>query len=117
MTKKQYSTEKMTVGTVKKSIAAMASRWLRRKVSQRLDGSGSLEACFIQRETVLSEISRTSMRSSPWMRGAPQLGFSAIIWKMRSRTSFGACLLPMGFLTWEIILQYQRKSGAMPSDD
>src|SRR6516164_1986010 len=107
MTKKQYSTEKVTVGTVKKSIAAMASRWLRRKVSQRLDGSGSLEARFIQREMVLSETSKPSMRSSPWMRGAPQLGFSAIIWKMRSRTSFGACLLPMGFLVFEIILQYQ----------
>jgi len=32
---------------------------------------------------VLSETSKPSMRSSPWMRGAPQLGFSAIIWKMR----------------------------------
>ena len=53
-------------------------------------------------------ISRPSMRSSPWMRGAPQLGFSAIIWKMRSRTSLGICLLPMGFLVFEIILQYQR---------
>ena len=42
------------------------------------------------------------------MRGAPQLGFSASIWKMRSRTSFGVCLLPMGFLVFEIILQYQR---------
>jgi len=27
---------KVIVGTVKKSIAAMASRWLRRKTSQRL---------------------------------------------------------------------------------
>jgi hypothetical protein len=45
-----------------------------------LGGSGSLEARFIQRETVLWEISRPSMRSSPWMRGA-QLGFSATIWK------------------------------------
>src|SRR5215469_10417084 len=28
---------------------------------------------------VLSETSKPSMRSSPWMRGAPQLGFSAIM--------------------------------------
>ena len=65
-------------------------------------------ARFIQREIVLSETSKPSMRSSPWTGGAPQLGLSATIRKMRSRTSFNVCLLPMGFLTWEIILQYQR---------
>src|SRR5215469_10521422 len=42
------------------------------------------------------------------MRGAPQLGFSATISKIRSRTSFEVGLLPTGFLTFEIILQYQR---------
>src|SRR5260370_26604292 len=50
------------VGTVKKSRAAMASRWFRRKASQRLARPGSLGARFIQREIVLSE---PSMRSSP----------------------------------------------------
>jgi hypothetical protein len=35
MTKKQYKTPKVRVGTVKKSIAPIASRWLRRKASQR----------------------------------------------------------------------------------
>src|SRR5215469_6078384 len=84
----------------------MASLWLRRKVSQRLAGSGFVETRFIQREMVLSETSKPSIRSSPWMLGAPQLGFSVTIWKIRSRTSFGVCLPPMGFL--EIILQYQR---------
>jgi hypothetical protein len=39
MTKKQYSTPKVSVGTVKKSMAAMASRWFRRNVSQRWAGS------------------------------------------------------------------------------
>jgi hypothetical protein len=48
------------------------------------------------------------MRSSPWIRGAPQVGFSAIIWTMRSRTSFDVCLLPTGFRTFEITLQYRR---------
>jgi hypothetical protein len=43
MTKKQ-STPKVIVGTVKKPIAAMASRWLRRDTSQRLAGSGALGA-------------------------------------------------------------------------
>jgi len=42
------------------------------------------------------------------MRGAPQSGFSATIWKMRSRTSFDVGFLPTGFRTFEIILQYQR---------
>jgi len=50
---------------VKKSIAAIASRWLRRKASQRLAGSGRLGALFIQREIVLSKSSKPSMRSSP----------------------------------------------------
>ena len=50
---------------VKKSIAAMASRWLRRKVSQRLAGSRLVVVRFIQREIVLSETLKPSMRSSP----------------------------------------------------
>ena len=51
--------------TAKKSIAAIASRWLRRNASQRLTGSGFLGARFIQREIVLSETSKPSMRSAP----------------------------------------------------
>jgi hypothetical protein len=86
----------------------MTSRWLRRKANQRLAGSGFRDMRFIQRETVLSAISKPSRRSSPWRRGAPQLGFSAIIWQMRSRTCFDVCLLPTGFRTFEISLQYQR---------
>jgi hypothetical protein len=41
MTKKQYRTPNVSVGTVKKSIAAMASRWFLRNVSHRFTGSGS----------------------------------------------------------------------------
>src|ERR1700694_1901857 len=109
MTKKQQSTPNVIVGTVKKSIAAIASRWFRRKASQRLAGSGSLGARFIQREIVLSERSKPSMRSSPWIRGAPQVGFSATIWKINSRTCFGVRLLPTCVRTLEISLQYIRK--------
>src|SRR6266853_6666470 len=79
MTKKQEHTPNVIVGTVKKSMAAIASRWFRRKASQRLAQSGSLGARFIQREMVLSESSKPSMRSSPWIRGAPQVGFSTSI--------------------------------------
>src|SRR5579859_6971021 len=35
MTKRQYRTPKVVVGTVKKSMAAIASRWLLKNVSQR----------------------------------------------------------------------------------
>jgi hypothetical protein len=54
------------------------------KVSQRLAGSGSLGARFIQREIVRSETSKPSMRSSPWMRGAPHVEFSTTIRKINS---------------------------------
>ncbi len=43
------------------------------------------------------------------MRGAPQEGFSVTIWKIRSRASWDMGLLPRGFLTLEISIQYQRK--------
>jgi hypothetical protein len=56
-----YIKDRPNVGrTVKKSIAAIASRWFRRKVSQRLARSGSLGALFIQREMVLSTSQRLS---------------------------------------------------------
>jgi hypothetical protein len=71
----QSSMPQVTVGTVKKSIAAIASRWFRREASHRWAESDSLGARFIRRETVLSERSKPSMRSPPWMRGAPQVDF------------------------------------------
>src|SRR5258708_2192616 len=71
-------------------------------------GSGSRGARFIQRETVRSETSNLSMRSSPWMRGAPHIGFSTTIRKINSRPSFDVCCLPAGLLTLEISFQYKR---------
>src|SRR5262249_22583238 len=97
---------KVRVGTVKESTAAIASRWLRRNVSQRWLGSAILGARRIQRETLRSEISKPSMRSSPWIRGARQVGFSATILKISSRISFGTALLPIGFRTHERNRQY-----------
>jgi hypothetical protein len=38
----------------------------------------------IKREIVRSETSKLSMRSSPWMRGAPHVGFSTTIGKINS---------------------------------
>src|SRR5690349_23697901 len=42
------------------------------------------------------------------MRGAPHVGFSTIIRKINSRTSFDVCRLPTGLLTLEISFQYKR---------
>src|ERR1035437_9768036 len=61
MTKKQYRTPKVSVGTVKKSIAALASRWLLRKVRQRPVGSAGLGARRTHRETVGSDRSKPSL--------------------------------------------------------
>jgi hypothetical protein len=52
---------------------------------------------------------KPSMRSSPCIRGAPQVGFSTTIRKISSRTSFGVRLLPTCARTLEINLQYIRK--------
>ena len=71
-------------------------------------GSESRGVRFIQREIVRSETSKPSMRSSPWMRGAPHVGFSTTIRKINSRTSFDVCRLPMGLLTLETSFQYKR---------
>ena len=43
------------------------------------------------------------------MRGAPEVGFSATMRKINSRTSFGVCLRPIGLRTLEISFQYNRK--------
>jgi hypothetical protein len=65
MTKKQCRAPKVSVGTVKKSIAAIASRWLSKKAAQRFASSGFLGAFRIQRETVRSDMSKPSILSSP----------------------------------------------------
>ena len=43
------------------------------------------------------------------MRGAPQVGFSAIIRKISSPTSVDSFFLPTCFVAFEIKLQYSRK--------
>ena len=65
MTKKQYRTPKVSVGTVKKSIAAIASRWFRRNVSQRFVEFEVFGTWRSQRETVASARSNPSFSSSP----------------------------------------------------
>jgi hypothetical protein len=50
-----------------------------KKRKPRLAGAGFLGTRRIQREIVRSDTSKPSMRSSPWMRGAPQVGFPTAI--------------------------------------
>jgi hypothetical protein len=90
-------------------MAAIASRWFRRKASQRRTGSGLRVARFTQRETVRSEMSKPSLSSSPWMRGAPHVGFSATMRKISSRTSELIGFRPTACRAREIQLQYNRK--------
>src|SRR5215471_11674702 len=71
MTNKQYRTRKVTVGTVKKSRATIASRWLRTKASHLLAGSPRRWIGRKYRATVLSESTKPSFCNSPWIFGAP----------------------------------------------
>jgi hypothetical protein len=66
------------LGTVKKSKAAITSRWLLRKASQRfaLPSSRPTFRLCRYRETVGSEISNPSWSNSPWMRGALYRGWN-----------------------------------------
>ena len=87
----------------------MASRWFRRKVSQRWPRSGLRGARRSQRETDGSDTWKPSLSNSPWIRGAPQVGFSAAIRKISSRTSLLTVLRPRTALALEIHFQYKRK--------
>src|ERR1700680_2672222 len=78
-------------------------------MSQRFAGSGSLGARRTHSETLLSERSKPSLSSSPRMRGAPQVGFSATIRKIRARTSLLTRLRPPIFPAFETQVQYKRK--------
>ena len=68
-------------------MATMASRWLFKKAFHCFAGSGFLGAFRIHLETVLSAMSKPSIVSSPCMRGAPQVRFSATMRKISSRNS------------------------------
>jgi hypothetical protein len=58
---------------------------------------------------VHSETSKPSMRSSPWIRGAPQAGFSETIRKMRPRTFLEIRFPPITLRAFEMTRQYRAK--------
>ena len=89
------------------------SRWRLRRTRadhiKRCAGSGCLGARFSQREMVRSETSKPNLKSSPWIRGAPQVGFSATIRNISSRISFEILSLPADLPIFESSRQYQPK--------
>src|SRR6266849_4265828 len=87
-----YGRAKVRVGTTHRSIAAVASAWLRRNVRQLCDGGPRRRIMYF--ETVDSATSNPSFSSSPWIRGAPHNGFSLLIRRMRSRSSWSILGLP-----------------------
>lgn len=82
---------------VKKSMAAIASRWFLRNAIQRFAGSGFRGTFLVQRSTVRSETSKPSIFNSPWIRGASQVRFSATMRKMSSCNSLLTHFLPARF--------------------
>src|SRR5467141_967301 len=82
-----YNSRNEIVGTTNKSIDAMPSVWLRRKVFQPCDGGRLLFAMYFA--TVVCPTSMPSLSSSPWIRGAPQSGFAMLMPRMSWRMSAG----------------------------
>src|SRR4029077_4526845 len=60
------------VGTTNRSIAAIPSAWVRRNVLQPCDGGSRRLTMYLA--TLVCPISMPSLRSSPWIRGAPHRG-------------------------------------------
>src|SRR6476469_8428063 len=73
------------VGTTKRSIAAIPSAWLRRKVLQPCDGGALLRAIYLA--TLLWPISMPSLSNSPWIHGAPHNGLARLISRISRRIS------------------------------
>ena len=91
---------------MKKSIATRAWTWLVRNVRHVWDGG--LDRFGISRETVRSDTSIPSLRSSPWILGAPHRGFAAASLPTRAVISaFTGGRPTMG--RPEILIQYSRK--------
>src|SRR5260370_1841447 len=73
------------VGTVKKSIDTVLFTWFSRKVRHVCEGGFRRRTMYLI--TLVSPTSMPSLRSSPWMRGAPQSGVSRLIFRISLRIS------------------------------
>src|SRR6266480_2381781 len=70
------------VGTTNRSMAPMSGAWLRRKVRHAWDGGPHRLTMYFA--TLDWATSKPSLSSSPWMRGAPHNGFSALICRINA---------------------------------
>ena len=75
------------VGTMNKSMAAMSGAWFRRKVRHPWLGGPCRLTMYLA--TLDCATSNPSLSSSPWMRGAPQNGFSMLIRRINTRRFLG----------------------------
>src|ERR1700674_1688867 len=83
---------KPIVGTTNRSMAAMSGAWLRKKVRHPWLGGPRRLTMYLA--TLDCAISNPSLSSSPWMRGAPQSGFSTLIRRINTRSSVSICGRP-----------------------
>jgi hypothetical protein len=73
-------------------MATMSGAWLRKKV--RHPWLGGLRRLTMYLATLDCATSNPSLSSSPWMRGAPQSGFSMLIRRINARSSVSICGRP-----------------------
>jgi hypothetical protein len=85
-------------------MAAMSGAWLRKKVRHPWLGGPRRLTMYLA--TLDCAISNPSLSSSPWMRGAPQNGFSTLIRRINARSSMWICGRPRGR---DFQRQYERK--------
>src|SRR3981189_1471105 len=80
------------VGTTNRSMAAMSGAWLRKKVRHPWLGGPRRLTMYLA--TLDCATSNPSLSSSPWIRGAPQSGFSTLIRWTNTRSSGSICGRP-----------------------
>src|SRR3979490_2282172 len=85
MISKPKSSRNEIVGTTNRSIAAIPSAWLRRNVLHPCDGGTLLRTIYLA--TLVWPTSMPSLRSSPWILGAPHNGLAPPIWRISWRIS------------------------------
>src|SRR5207248_241960 len=73
-------------------MAAMSGEWLCRKVRHPWEGGQDRLTMYFA--TLDSATSKPSLSSSPWIRGAPHSGLSALIRRISARRSASTCGRP-----------------------
>ncbi|MCA6113193.1 hypothetical protein [Bradyrhizobium cenepequi] len=74
-------------------MAAISGAWLRKKVRHPWLGDPRRFTMYLA--TLDCATSNPSLSSSPWMRGAPQSGFSMLIRRISARNSVSICGRPL----------------------